>query len=643
MLRFQISLLALVAASPLAAQTNPSLPATDAEGRDVVVTASRSGLGTPAAQLPASVTIIDDAALAQRQTRLVSDVLRDVPGLAVNRSVGGLTDVRIRGSEANQVLVLIDGIEVADPFQGQFDFNTLIADEGARIEVLRGQQSSLYGSDAIGGVINYSTLTGAEAPGLRARAEGGSFGTFAGAARFGGTADTVDYALSTSLYSTDGTPTARGGDRDIGQTNVAASAKLNWTPSPVFKLTGVGRYSHVDARSNNSESDPTSPLFGYIVDTPGSSFKNEGFYGLARAELALLDGRWTSALTGQAASTTRKGYIDAGFDNGNKGRRYKGSFETSLRLGNEQLSHRVTAAVDVEREKFRNTTPSAFVFQGWRHTDNVGLVGQYELTMDDAFTFGASIRHDDNDRFANATTWRTQAGYCFASGTRLRGAYGTGVKNPGYYELYGYSDGIYIGNPDLKPEKSRGWEAGIDQALADGRITFGATYFRNRLHDEIYTTYPAPDFVATPDNRTTTSKQQGVEAFASVRPSEQIRIDLAYTYLDATENGVNEVRRPDHIASANLNWTSADQRFSGTLMVRYNGNQDDVAYTDPSFTPVRVRLDDFVLVNLNAEYRLTEALTLFGRVENLLDEDYEEVFSYRTPGRGAFAGIRARF
>jgi vitamin B12 transporter len=639
-----VSLLALIAATPALAQSDPSLAGRDAAGNDVVVTGSRSGDSTDIRDLPASISVISNEDLQQRQVRIVSDVLRDIPGIAVSRTgaIGNATQVRIRGSEANHVLVLIDGIEVADPFQGEFDFGTLIADEAARIEVLRGQQSSLYGSDAIGGVIQYITLTGREAPGMSVRAEGGSFGTASGGARVAGYTDTLDYAVSASGYRTDGTPTSRFGSRDIGSTLVGANAKVTWTPAENFKLTGVGRYSWTDADSNDSEADTTSPRFGFTVDSPGVGLKNEAFFGLARAELALADGRWTNALTGQFADTKRRGYGATGLTSGDKGTRYKGSIESSIRFDSDRVKSRLTGAIDFEREEYQNITPSPFAFQGRRSTENWGFVGQYEVTVDDALSAGASVRRDENNRFDDATTYRVQAGYRLPFGLRVRGAYGTGIKNPGYFELYGYADGRYIGNPNLKPEKSEGWEAGIDQDFAGGRATIGATYFDATLKSEIYTTYPAPDFVATPANRDTQSKQKGVEVFVSARPIDQLKFDLAYTYLDATEDGVNEVRRPDHVASFNATVFSADQRFSGTLTVRYNGRQDDLAYTDPSFVPVRVSLDEYVLVNLNAEYKLTERLSVFGRVENLLGENYEEVFSFATPGRGGDGGQRGR-
>ena len=637
-----IALLALAATTPAFASSNPSQPATNAEGETIVVTASRSNEGIAANRLGASVTVLDAQAIAARQTRVVSDVLRDVPGVAVSRAIGGLTQIRLRGSEANHALVLIDGIEASDPFNGEFDLNGLIADQSVRIEVLRGQQSSLYGSDAIGGVVHYLTLSGAEAPGLQTRAEGGSFGSFDGSARFAGASDQFDYVVSGGYNRTDGTPAARNGTRNVGAETAGVNAKLAWTPSESFKLSGVARYIWNDYDVANSEQDPTSPLFGYIVDSPGVRATKESLYALLRADLTALDGRWVNALTAQYADVTRKGYTGALRDSGSNGRRYKGSFESSLRFGDEVVVHKLTGAADVEREEFQNTTPGGFAFTGRRNTTNVGLVGQYELTVDDNASFGASIRQDWNNRFADSTTWRIQGSYTLPTNTRVHAAYGAGVKNPGYFELYGYVDGEYIGNPNLRPEKSEGWEAGIEQRF--GTVaTMGATWFDNRLKGEIFTTFPAPTFIATPANHTTKSRQCGVEVALAARPVPQWRIDAAYTWLDADENGAVEVRRARHIASFNSTWTTADERLSGTLTVRYNGRQQDVAFTDPSFVPVNVTLDDYVLVNLNAEYRLTDGITLFGRVENLFDEDYEDVFSYANPGTAAYGGLRVRF
>ncbi|SCW35377.1 TonB-dependent Receptor Plug Domain [Sphingobium faniae] len=283
-----------------------------------------------------------------------------------------------------------DGIEAADPYVGEYDFGTLIANPEARIEVLRGLQSSLYGSDAIGGVIHYITLIGAEAPGLSVRAEGGSLGTYSGSARAAGVAGALDYAVSASYYHTDGRPISEFGTRDVGSDSLGLNAKLIWSPTESFKLTGVARYSHTDADLGDFGLDPVDsppapdPTPGddvllLALDAPGTYYKNKAFYGFVRAEFAALDGRWTNALSGQIADTRRRGFTPAGLDYGNNGRRLKGSFESSLRFGSETVIHRLTAAVDMEREEFQNKTPGTGspydAFDRKRHTDNIGIVG----------------------------------------------------------------------------------------------------------------------------------------------------------------------------------------------------------------------------------------------------------------------------
>ncbi len=662
-----VSMLALAVAAPALAQTNPDQPTTDAQGQTIVVIASRSGDATPIDLIGSSVTVISDQDMQNRQVRVVSDVLRDVPGIAVSRTgaVGGFTQVRLRGAEANQTLVLIDGIKASDPYQGQYDFGTLIADENAKIEVLRGQQSSLYGSDAIGGVINYVTLTGAEAPGIRLRAEGGSMGTIEGGARVAGVSGSLDYALSSSVIHTDGYPVAVGGKRDVGSDNVGASGKLIWTAAPNVHLTAVGRYSYTEADTDDTNGVFGSAGYGLVVDSPGVHFVNKGLYGLLRGQLDLLDGRWTNALTGQVADTRRTGYdvANAGAPfagqpivatSGDHGRRVKGSFESAFRFGTDDVKQRVTFALDAERESERTTVSPYGAFLGWRHTTNIGAVGEYDLTIDDRYALGASVRHDGNSRFADDTTFRLQASAKLAAGTRLHAAYGTGVRAPTFAQLFDYYVGRYIGNADLKPEKSQGYEVGIEQSFLGRRIVLDATWFDNRRVDAIATFYDA-NVVAHPYNIAGKTKQQGIELSAAAKLGAGWRLDASYTHLHApqsqsittnpatfatgTFNG-QAVRRAKDIASANLTWAPEESRFSGTVTVRYNGRQNDLFYG--YFPPLLVRERSFTLVNLNAAYQLTTRVELFGRIENLFDRDYAEVFSYATQGRAAYGGVRVR-
>ena len=236
-----------------------------------------------------------------------------------------------------------------------------------------------------------------------------------------------------------------------------------------------------------------------------------------KGELSSLDDRLTNALSAQIADTKRDGFESFGRSSGDKGLRTKASYDGAFRFGSDSVKQRITVAVDAERERYENTDPSGFAFTGKRHVTDLGLVGQYDVTIADRLALGAAVRHDDDSKFANATTYRLQASYRLDTGTRLRAAAGSGIKNPGFYELYGYSNGRYIGNPDLKPEKSKGWEAGVEQSFADDRALVGVTYFRSNLHDEIVTVYPAPAFVATSANTAALSRQRGVEAFAQAK------------------------------------------------------------------------------------------------------------------------------
>lgn len=633
---------ALVWAAPVAAQqvednctdgvcllTGPALV-------PILVTASR-GPSVNIRNYTGSFTVITAQQLEQRQTRDIADVLRDVPGVAV-AGVPGQTQIRLRGSEANHVLVLVDGIEVSDPFAGEFDIGTLQADIGARVEVLRGPQSALYGPDAIGGVVAYQSASGREVPGFATRIEGGTQGTVNGAVRYGASGGSWDAALSAVVVSTDGQPNARGGTRAVGRDSYTLAGKGSVRVADGLALRAAARYIRTEGRFNDQDFDPASPTFGFVIDSPQTRFVNEALYALVGVRAEVLDGRWTHDLSAQVADITRDTFGPFGPSNASEGDRIKASYVSALRFAD---GHDLTFAADYEQEGFRNATPGGFAFNGRREIEQVGFVGEYRYSGD-ALDLSAALRHDINDRFRDATTFRVGAGYRLTDATRLRAAAGSGVKNPGFFELFGFVDGRFIGNAALRPEKSTGWEVGIDQDLGQA-VRIGVTWFDSELEGEIFTTFPPPTFTATPANRTTTSTQRGVEVSLAARLGTAWSLDAAYSYLDAEENGREEVRRPRHIASGALTWAAPGDAASATLVVRHNGRALDDAFTDPSFVPVRVRLGAYTLVNLNARVRLTERLGAFARVENLLGEDYEQVFSFVSPGRSAAVGIEARF
>ncbi|MEP2737082.1 MAG: TonB-dependent receptor [Erythrobacter sp.] len=600
----------------------------------ILVTASRSE-NVDIGDYAGSGTLLTNDQLQKRQTREVADILRDVPGVAVT-ATAGQTQIRLRGSEGNHVLVMVDGIEVSDPFAGEFDVGTLQAEIGSSIEVLRGPQSALYGSDAIGGVVAYRGASGADVGGFSARVEAGSFGTLNGSARVGIGDYETNLSLNATIVSTDGTPNSVGGTRNIGKDSYTLSGKGEVAVTESLTFRAAGRYIQTEGDFNDQDFNPASPTLGFVVDTPDATYENEAIYALVGAHLNLLGGDWTHDLSGQIADVTRDTFNAGGRSSGSKGQRLKASYVSSYRLDSR---HNLTFAADLEREEFRNRDPFGFAFTGTRSARNIGLVGEYRFDGD-AFDASAAIRHDFSNRFDDATTFKLSAGYRITGNTRFRAAVGSGIKNPGFFELFGFFDGSFIGNPNLDPEKSTEWEVGVDQDI--GAVRLSVTYFDAELENEIFTSFPAPTFIATPDNRDTKSTRRGVELSAQANFG-QFAVHGAYSYLNAKENGVREVRRPKHLASASLNWEAPNEAASAGITVRHNGQTEDFAFTLPSFAPVDVTLDDYTLVNLYGELRITDQIRAFGRIENVLDEEYTQVFSFVTQGRSAIIGISAEF
>jgi vitamin B12 transporter len=633
---------ALIHHAPAAAQDSPrteTLP-------DVVVT-TPGRMAQPLAQTGSAVTVVTREELATTNPGSAIDALRSVPGVDLSETggPGGTIAVRLRGASPGQTLVMIDGIRVNDPSgaPGEFDFSLLPPTLIERIEVLRGPQSALYGSDAIGGVINYITLSGREAPGGRVRMEGGSFGTKEASARYAGVSGPFDYALSGGYSDVDGFPVARFGSRDLGTQNTAVSGRLEYTPSDTLRFKAIARYSHTKADVDDQDFNfPPGPTFGFVVDSD-DYYKNRALYGLVRGELDTFDAHWTHAVSVQGVDASRDSFSGGAFDFGDNGKRIRYSYESTFRFGAEAFAQTLTAAFDHEREEFQNLGAFLLAEQVGNHAiTNKGIVLQYDARINDRIGIGAAVRHDENDRFDNDDTYRVQASFRVTGTTRLRATAGTGIKNPGIFDLFGFDPGSFVGNPGLGPEKSRGWEVGADQSFADRRGLVGITYFSSKLKDEIISTFDLTTFESSAGNAATDSTQKGVEVFAQARIAPAWRIDASYTYVNARQNGVEEARRPPHIGSLNIGWRAPEDRAGVALTVRYNGSTNDNDFTSP-FAAGVVRLSSYTLVNLGADYRLANNVQLYGRVENLFDEDYEDVYTYRSAGRGAFAGARFSF
>jgi vitamin B12 transporter len=605
----------------------------------IVVTATRTE--TPLSQVGSALTVITAEELEQQQIRYVSDVLREVPGLAVNRSggVGQFTQLRIRGAEGNHTLVLIDGIEVNDPSaDSEFDFARLLAADIERIEILRGPQSVLYGSDAIGGVVNIITKRGRGRPTFTGSLEGGSFSTAQANASMSGSGAQYHFLLSGAGFHTDGISVAserRGNSEADRHENVTVFGKLGWSPLDFLALDFVGRYTGF--RTEGDGFDFVTGLGAFGAVDADTETRGEQLFGRAQAKLKLCADRWEHIFGLGYTEHDRDNFVSGVKDSRFKGSKHKFDYQTNLYLATPELAeskHTLTFAFDAEWEAV--VSRSAFIDID-RDIETRSFAGQYQLSLFDRVFLSAGLRYDQNDLFADATTYRITAAYRHKeSGTRLKGSYGTGVKNPTIFELFGFTQ-TFRGNPNLQAEEGRGWDIGIEQALFDGRLLLDVTYFDQRIDKLIV------GAGQTALNLDGESRSYGVEVAVLLALLSGLDLRGTYTYMHTRDANGNElVRRPQHLGSVGVNYRFLADRANVTLGVIYNGRQSDFAF-DAFFNRSIVRLGAYTLVNLAASYQVTRNVQLFGRLENLLDDHYEEVFTFGAPGRAGYAGVRVRF
>lgn len=589
---------------------------------DVIVVGSRLG-SIAIKELTSPTSIITGTELAARGQQYISDLLRTLPGIAVNTSGpgGGLTQIRMRGSEANHILVLIDGVEVANPSSGEFDFSGLRAEDVVRIETLRGEQSALYGSDAIGGVINIITRAGSTQDGWRASVEVGSRETIEGQI-------SAVIPVGSAALSINGNAFKTGGYNISGldgETDGSQSRSLNLGLNNV-ELGGITLSAKFGTSKLDTQFDEDSDFDGRLNDANGeTTVKTETARIDARFKLAGFKNLITSHMVDTDTDTR------AGFSTRSKGARHGINWAAEKEFGNSSF----TALAEAEHESYSiipNFTEAEAEPNNWTYA----LAGDYRYNAGPV-TLTASARHDINDLFQDATTWRVGGGYAFEDiGGRLRASVGTGVKNPSLIELFGFFPASrFTGNRDLQPETSLGFSLGYEQELGD--LNVSVDYFRSELKDEITTVFN-PDFTSTVVNLDTDSTRQGVELEARWDISDQLNAHGSATFLDSEQNDIDEIRRPDFIASATVTYRPTDA-LSLTASLDHNGSQLDTDFG----TFQNVTLDAFTLVGLNAAYDVDDHFTLTLRGDNLLNEDYQEVFGYASPGRAVYAGLRANF
>lgn len=574
-------------------------------------------------ELTSATSAITEAEIAARGQQYISGLLRSLPGIAVSTSGpgGGLTQIRVRGSEANHVLVLIDGVEVANPSSGEFDFSGLRAEDVVRIETLRGEQSALYGSDAIGGVINIITRAGSTREGWRASVEAGSRETVEGQISAIIPLGEAALSLNGNAFNTSGYDISGLGGEDDGSQSQSLNIGLNKVEIGGLTLSAKFGTSKLD-----TQFDEDSDFDGRLNDTNSeTTVKTETARIDARFDLAGFSHLITSHMVDTDTDTR------AGFSTRSKGARHGVNWAAEKELGESSF----TALIEAEHESYSiipNFTETDAEPDNWTYA----VAGDYRYNAG-PISLSASARHDINDLFQDATTWRVGGGYAFEEfGGRLRASIGTGVKNPSLIELFGFFPASrFTGNRDLQPEESLGFSLGYEQEIGD--LNVSVDYFRSELKDEITTVFN-PDFTSTVVNLETDSTRQGVELEARWDILDTLNARGSATFLDSEQDGIEEIRRPDFLASATLTYRPIDA-LSLTASLDHNGSQLDTDFG--SFQ--NVTLDAFTLIGLNAAYDVDDYFTLTLRGDNLLDEDYQEVFGYTSPGRAVYAGLKANF
>ena len=556
------------------------------------------------------------------------DALRQLPNLAVAQSgsLGGIAQVRLRGSEANHTLVLIDGIEVNDPANGsEYNFAHLMPFASSAIEFLPGAQSALWGSDALAGVIHLST-----APNQANRALGLEGGAFGGRTAHVQLADRLEdgyYNLAVLTTQTDGVNISRHGSERDGYDQVGWQASGGW----------LGDRWQVRSllRGANTESEYDPGAFPSYLPTDGDNVAEHDEL-LAGVDARFSTHRWQHQLRLNHLRTENRDFAESERTLATAGERTKVSYTAGYRWG---AGAQASGFVEHEAESFKQrAAATAFGDPNQRQgldTFSAGLemIGQ----IGDGFAWSASLRQDDNSDFGDATTHRLALRYRTGRGELWLNV-GEGIKNPSFIERFGYSPDSFVGNPNLSPETNQHLSIGARGLL--GPATWALTLFRDRLQNEIngFSFDPAlGGFTAV--NRDGKSKRQGAELTAEAQFG-NTRLAGGWGYLDATEDdGGREIRRPSH--SGHLTATHQRGRWLLHGAVHFVGRRDDFSFA--SWPATRVRLADYQLLRLGASLQLTDRLEISGRVENGLDDDYEDVLGYRTPGRAAYLGVRLNF
>ncbi len=615
-----VSILALAIAAPASAQV--------LDIGEVVVTPNRTP--TEKAKTGSTVETVTEEEIAEQAKPLITDYLTLLPGVYVSpQGTGRETSLSIRGADKKYVKTLYNGIDISDPTvtQVQTSYEHLLAGGVSRIEVLKGSQSTLYGADAVAGVIGISTLGGVE-PGVQHEiiAEGGSFGTARGSYRMTGSRDDSRVAIGVHGFTTDGISAA---DEDDGNSEADAyeNATLDFAGetriNDVLSIFASGLL--IKSEGDFDDNGPVDNPFN-VTD----SMQKAARLGL---NADLLDGRFRNTVSAQIFDIDRDlvqvssfGPFEATYLGQRAKIDYQGSFEATERV-------LLQFGADHERQ-------SARIFNNYgddmyESFTIAGLWTQAVVEPVDDLVLTAGVRHDDHSVFGAYTTYRLTGAYTIdAVDAKLHASLGTGFRAPSLYELYD----LYAGNSTLQPEESTSFDVGIEKRFLDGALVADVTYFQldtENLIDYSYVTY-------TYEQTEGVTRRRGVETSLVWAATNWLDLGAAYTYTHTRQpDGARRPRVPVHDFAVTATVRPAEKWEVSATAHAVLDVEDRVSPSFGTFTDVR--LDDYVLLDAKVAYKPTENTEFYVRGENLLDQDYQVIKGYGTPGASVYAGFRGLF
>jgi vitamin B12 transporter len=630
----------LLATAGLAMTTGAFAQATQPNDETpLVVTANRTP--QPLSRVGQTVTVIDLPELERRQSQNVADVLRTVPGVTVARtgSIGGTASVFIRGADSDQTVALIDGVKLNDPSTpgGGFNFGNLMVGNLERIEVLRGSQSVLWGSQAIAGVVNMITRRPTEDLTLNTRGEYGYRNTGSIVANVSGKTGPLSVSAGGGWFRTDGISNfaeSRGGTEKDGYENWGANANVNLAITDNISVDARGWFSR--GRFDADGFAPPSFAFG---DTNEESLTRE-IVGYTGINAALFDGRLRNrlgfAITDTDRSNTAPGGTPAETFRGegrNERLEYQGVFDIST-------GWQATFGAEQEISRFSSSSFGGAPSLGRARIHS--LYGQLVASPVAGLTLTGGLRQDDHDRFGGATTLGASGVYTLA-GTTLRASYAEGFKVPSLFQLLSN-----FGNTALRPETSQGWDAGVTQSLVGGRMQLSATYFHRDSQDLIiFISCPAPRAgicsnrpFGTYDN-VGKARATGLELAITLKPTDALTLQASHGLVDSRNRTTGTAafdlrlpRRPEHSTSVLVDYRWSFGLETGVSLLNVGRSFENAANT--------TRLPGYTLVDIRAAFPVGKNLELTARIENLFDETYETAFRFGQPGRAGYVGARVR-